>query len=105
VRLSHALIQPMAADDVASAVADAALEAPKNAIVETAGPEIFPLDELVGKVLAYDKDPRKIVVDPEALYYWLDQAERPHAPPRAYRAAWLDQARLVAQPRATTREE
>jgi uncharacterized protein YbjT (DUF2867 family) len=77
VRLSHALIQPMAAEDVASAVADAALEAPKNAIVETAGPEIFPLDELVGKVLAYDKDPRKIVVDPEALYYgWIKLSDR-----------------------------
>jgi len=46
----------MAADDVATAVADAALAPPLNGTVEIAGPEPFYIDELVGKVLAYDKD-------------------------------------------------
>jgi uncharacterized protein YbjT (DUF2867 family) len=69
VRLSHSLFQPMAAEDVAAAVAKAALEPPVNGTVEVAGPERFHIDELVGKVLAYDKDPRKVVVDPEALYF------------------------------------
>jgi uncharacterized protein YbjT (DUF2867 family) len=71
VRISHSLFQPMAADDVASAVAEAALAPPVNGTVEIAGPETFHLDDLVGKVLAYDKDPRKVVADPEALYYGL----------------------------------
>jgi uncharacterized protein YbjT (DUF2867 family) len=68
VRLSHALFQPMAADDVATAVAKAALAPPVNGTVEIAGPETFHLDELIAKVLAHDKDPRKVVTDPEALY-------------------------------------
>jgi uncharacterized protein YbjT (DUF2867 family) len=69
VRLSHSLFQPMAADDVATAVAEAALAPPVNGTVEIAGPEPFYIDELVGKVLAFDKDPRKVVVDPNALYF------------------------------------
>lgn len=71
VRLSHSLFQPMAADDVATAVAKAALAPPVNGTVEIAGPEPFYIDELVGKVLAYDKDPRKVVVDPNALYFGI----------------------------------
>jgi uncharacterized protein YbjT (DUF2867 family) len=58
----------MAAEDVATAVAAAALEAPANGTIEIAGPETFYLDELVGRVLAYDKDPREIIVDGSALY-------------------------------------
>ena len=71
VRLPHALFQPMAADDVATAVAEAALAAPVNGTVEVAGPDTFHMDEIVGRVLAYDKSPRKVVCDPEALYYSL----------------------------------
>lgn len=69
VRLPHALLQPMAAQDVASAVAEAAVTAPANGTIEVAGPKSFPIDELVGRVLAFDKDPRRIVADPEALYF------------------------------------
>lgn len=69
VRLSHSLFQPMAAEDVATAVTEAALAPPANGIVEIGGPEPFYMDELVGKVLAYDKDPRKVVVDANALYF------------------------------------
>jgi uncharacterized protein YbjT (DUF2867 family) len=56
VRLSHSLFQPMAAEDVATAVAEAALAEPVNGTVEVAGPDTFRIDEIVGKVLAYDKN-------------------------------------------------
>jgi uncharacterized protein YbjT (DUF2867 family) len=69
VRLPHALFQPMAAEDVATAVAEAALAEPVNGALEIAGPETFHMDEIVGKVLDYDKSPRKVVRDSEALYY------------------------------------
>jgi uncharacterized protein YbjT (DUF2867 family) len=69
IRLSHALFQPMAADDVAAAVVDAALGNPANGTIEIAGPDTFHLDEIVGTVLAYDHDARKVIADPEARYF------------------------------------
>jgi uncharacterized protein YbjT (DUF2867 family) len=60
VRLPTALIQPMAADDVASAVGRIATGAPVNSIVEIGGPEKFRLDELVRQGLAAHKDPREL---------------------------------------------
>ena len=69
VRLSHARFQPMAAQDVSAAVAEAALAAPANGMIEVAGPQAYHLDELVGRVLAFDKDPRRVIADPEALYF------------------------------------
>jgi uncharacterized protein YbjT (DUF2867 family) len=69
VRLSHSRFQPMAAEDVATAVAEAALAEPVNGTLEIAGPDAFHLDEIVGTVLKYDKDPRKVIVDPEARYF------------------------------------
>lgn len=69
VRLPHALFQPMAAKDVAEAVARAALDAPANGIVEVGGPEKFYMDELAARVLAFDRDPRRVVADPDALYF------------------------------------
>jgi len=60
VRLPSALIQPMAADDVASAVGRIATGAPVNGTVEAGGPEKFRLDELVRQYLAANKDPREM---------------------------------------------
>src|SRR5262245_29452686 len=57
------------AEDVATAVAEAAVAEPVNGTIEIAGPDAFPIDEIVVKVLEYDKDPRTVVVDPEALYF------------------------------------
>lgn len=68
VRLPHTLFQPMAAQDVAAAVAEAALAAPVNGMREVAGPAPFHLDELVARVLEFDKDPRRVITDPEATY-------------------------------------
>jgi uncharacterized protein YbjT (DUF2867 family) len=69
--VSQALYQPIASDDVADAVADAALGAPVNGTIEIAGPERMPMAELVGRFLSATKDPRKVVADPRALYYGL----------------------------------
>ncbi|WP_285250420.1 SDR family oxidoreductase [Pseudarthrobacter sp. fls2-241-R2A-168] len=69
VRLSPALIQPMAADDVATAVARTAVGSPQNATVEVAGPEQFGLDELIRKGLSFRGDPREVVTDPTARYF------------------------------------
>jgi uncharacterized protein YbjT (DUF2867 family) len=71
VRLSHSLFQPMAADDVATAVADAALAAPVNGTFEIAGPETFHIDAIVATTLKHDNDPRKVVVDPDARYFGI----------------------------------
>ncbi len=75
IRLSSVLIQPMAAEDVASAVCGVALGPPLNDTVEVGGPEQFHLDELVRRVLAMLKDPRKVVADPHARYYGIEVSE------------------------------
>src|SRR5690348_2908998 len=69
VRLSPGLFQPIAADDVAPIVAEAALAPPRNGIVEIAGPERAPLDEFVARYLKAVGDPREVVRDPEARLY------------------------------------
>jgi uncharacterized protein YbjT (DUF2867 family) len=71
IHLSHAYIQPMAAEDVADAVAAVAIAEPANRTVEIGGPEKFHLDEIIGKVMAFDGDTRPIVVDAEARYFGL----------------------------------
>jgi uncharacterized protein YbjT (DUF2867 family) len=76
VRLPSALIQPMAADDVASAVGRIATGAPVNGMVEIGGPEKFRLDELVRKYLAANKDSREVVTDPKARYYGIEVSEK-----------------------------
>jgi uncharacterized protein YbjT (DUF2867 family) len=69
VRLPPVLFQPMAAEDVARAVAKTAVGAPIDGIVETAGPEQFRMDELIRQALQARNDPRKVVTDPDALYF------------------------------------
>jgi uncharacterized protein YbjT (DUF2867 family) len=80
VRLPSALIQPMAADDVAGAVALVAEGSPLNRTVEIGGPEKFPLDELVRRALAAWNDPRAVVDDPHARYYGIAVSERTLVP-------------------------
>lgn len=76
VRLPSALIQPMAAEDVAAAVGRVAVGAPVNAIREIGGPEEFRLDELVRKGLAAKVDPRQVVTDEQARYSGVRLSER-----------------------------
>ena len=64
VRLPPALIQPMAADDVASALGRIATNSPVNGTVEIGGPEQFRLDELARRALAALQDPREVISDP-----------------------------------------
>jgi uncharacterized protein YbjT (DUF2867 family) len=76
VRLPPALFQPMAADDVASALAQVAAGPPQNRIVEIGGPDQFRLDELVRGVLAARHDPRDVTADPHARYFGIAPSER-----------------------------
>ena len=76
VRLAPVLIQPMAADDVARALASVAVGAPINGIVEVAGPEQFHLDDLARRKLSGRGDPREIVPDSRARYFGAALSER-----------------------------
>jgi uncharacterized protein YbjT (DUF2867 family) len=69
VRFSPGLFQPIAADDVAAIVADEALAAPRSGIVEIAGPERAPFNEIVARYLKAVGDPREVVSDREARYF------------------------------------
>jgi uncharacterized protein YbjT (DUF2867 family) len=80
VRLSPGLFQPIAADDVAAIVADVALAAPRNGIIETAGPERAPFNEIVARYLKAVGDPREVVRDPEARYWGGRVEERSLVP-------------------------
>ncbi len=75
VRLPSALIQPMAADDVASAVGRIATGSPLDGTVEVGGPEKFRIDELVRRYLAARNDPREVFADPHARYYGIELSE------------------------------
>jgi uncharacterized protein YbjT (DUF2867 family) len=71
VRLPPVFIQPMAADEVASAVARIALGSSRNGTMEIAGPERFRLDELIRLDLAARSDPREVITDPQGRYYGI----------------------------------
>lgn len=76
VRMPPVLFQPMAADDVASALAEIAISSPVNGTVEIGGPERFHLDEVVRRDLAARRDPREVISDSRARYYGIQVSER-----------------------------
>ena len=80
VHLPSVFFQPMAADDVASALGKIAVGPPVNGIVEIGGPEQFLVDELVRRRLATLKDPREVIADPTALYSGARISERTLVP-------------------------
>jgi uncharacterized protein YbjT (DUF2867 family) len=80
VHLPPVLFQPMAADDVASAVGKVAVGRPVNGTVEIGGPEQFRLDELVQRRLATLNDPREVIADPNARYSGAKISERTLVP-------------------------
>jgi uncharacterized protein YbjT (DUF2867 family) len=102
VRVPTALIQPMAADDVASAVAQIAVGAPVNGTVEVGGPEQFRLDELIRKSLSASNDSREVIADPHGRYYGIEVSEKTLVPDDDARlgemrfADWLTQSALRA---------
>ena len=69
IKISPGLFQPIAADDVAPLVADAALASPRNGIVDIAGPERAPFNEIIARYLKAVGDPRQVVRDPGARYW------------------------------------
>jgi uncharacterized protein YbjT (DUF2867 family) len=85
VRLSPALMQTIAADDVAAALADVATNEPVNGTVEVAGPEAIRLDELARRVLSAKNDARQVIADVHARYFGSeldDQSLTPGNHPR-----------------------
>jgi uncharacterized protein YbjT (DUF2867 family) len=76
VHLPPVLIQPIAAAEVAAAVADVAMGAPLNAMTEVAGPDQIRFDLLIQRGLGARKDPRKVVADPHARYFGAELSER-----------------------------
>ncbi|MGQ3000927.1 MAG: SDR family oxidoreductase [Hydrogenophaga sp.] len=69
VRLPSAPLQPIAASDVAEALADVAVQAPLDGTCEVAGPEAVPLDQLIRQLFQARQDPRAVVSDPRATYF------------------------------------
>lgn len=100
VHMPTALIQPMAADDVASAVGRVATGAPVNGTIEVGGPEKFRLDELARKCLAAIKDPREVVTDPQGRYYGLQISENTLLPGAGARLSETRFESWLAQPAA-----
>ena len=80
VRLPPILIQPMAADDVASAVGRVAVGTPLNGTVEIAGPKPFHLDELIRLSLRASNDSREVITDPQARYFGVEVSARTLVP-------------------------
>jgi uncharacterized protein YbjT (DUF2867 family) len=103
VTLSTALTQPMAADDVATAVAEIAASEPTNGTIEIGGPERFSIADFVSKGLAAKGDPRTVVADAKALYFGAIPGENvlvPGPDARLFKttfADWLDQEKAAAK--------
>jgi uncharacterized protein YbjT (DUF2867 family) len=99
VRVPDAPMQPLAADDVAAALAEVAVGPPAGGILEVAGPESRPMAAFVGQALAAAGDTRSVVADPQARYYGaaLDdfgltpRGANPRIGPTRF-AAWLDRS-------------
>src|SRR5436189_1191719 len=103
VRLPPALMQPIAADDVAAAVADVALARPLNGTVDLAGPDAIRQDDLVRRFLTATGDARTVITDPKALYYGIavnDQSLTPGDHPRLGPTRFEDWLRRNAEPGA-----
>jgi uncharacterized protein YbjT (DUF2867 family) len=102
VRIPPALIQPMAADDVANAVAGAATSAPMNGTIEIGGPEQFRLDELARRFLAANQDGRAVISDPHGRYCGIEVSEKALVPGNNARLGetrfetWLTQSAQTA---------
>jgi uncharacterized protein YbjT (DUF2867 family) len=106
IRLPPVLIQPMAADDVAGALAGIAMSSPVNSTVEIGGPEQFRLDELIRRYLAAREDPREVIADPDGRYYGIAVSERTLVPNDDARLGetrfedWLQATKPVPKARA-----
>jgi uncharacterized protein YbjT (DUF2867 family) len=99
VRLPVAYVQPMAADDVAAALAEVAQNPPVGGTVEVAGPEAIRLDEIARRLLAASDDPRPVEGDPHARYFGAELQDDSLTPANGARLApthfadWLGNSR------------
>jgi uncharacterized protein YbjT (DUF2867 family) len=104
VRIPPVLFQPIAAEDVAKALARVAVSAPVNGIVEIAGPQQLRFDEFIRRDLAARHDPRVVVADPNARYFGTALDERTLVPGAGARlgelrfADWLRRSGVHAVP-------
>jgi uncharacterized protein YbjT (DUF2867 family) len=104
VRIAPVLFQPVAAEDVAKALARVAVSAPVNGIVEIAGPQQLRFDEFIRRDLAARHDPRVVVADPNARYFGTALDERTLVPGAGARlgelrfADWLRRSGVHAVP-------
>jgi uncharacterized protein YbjT (DUF2867 family) len=80
IRLSPALFQPIASDDVVANLAELTLGTPLNATVEVAGPEACPMDKFARKLLAASGDTRKVVADVHWRYFGAELNDRSLTP-------------------------
>ena len=109
VRLPPVLFQPIASDDVARTVAEVALAAPRNSIVEIAGPERAPFSEIVARYLKAVGDPHEVVGDPEARYWGGRVEERSLVPLGDARLGrigldeWFRRSQVGADPASVSR--
>ena len=98
VRVAAVLIQPMAAEDVASALGRISVGSAVNGIVEVARPQWFRLDELIRRFLRERRDRREVITDPQARLFGVEPEERALLPGDDARLAetrfddWLSQA-------------
>ena len=80
IHLSPALLQPIASDDVAAALADVTVGPPVNGTLELAGPQRISLDELVRRFLSAKQDARQVVADVHARYFGTELNDRSLTP-------------------------
>ena len=100
VRISPGLFQPIAADDVAAIVAEVAVAAPRNGIVEIAGPDRAPFSDIVARYLRAVGDTRQVVRDPEARYFGGRVEERSLVPLGEARLGRMDLDEWLRRARA-----
>jgi len=108
VRLPPVLFQPIAAEDVATALCRVATSSPLNDNIEIAGPEVFRFDELIRRRLNSLNDSREVVADPHAPYFGTQLSERSIVPGdtarlgETYFEAWLKSPASQPPRRAAT---
>ena len=102
VHLPPMPFQPMAGDDVASALARVAMEAPINGTIEIGGPEPFRMDELIRRRLVQLNDPREVITDLNARYSGAKVDERTLVPGDDARLGETRFETWVNQPAAKT---
>jgi uncharacterized protein YbjT (DUF2867 family) len=98
IRLPPAMMQPIAGDDVAALVADAAVNKPLNATIDIAGPDRIRMDDLARQYLTAKHDARKVTTDPNATYFGTTVDDQSLSPLKEHRrgpthfAEWLTRA-------------